>query len=175
LEEEIMDFMSTAQLLGNFGEFVGAIAVVATLGYLAVQVRHSRASTDANTKQLAAAMSAEMTSHWLSNTHSIANDGELVDIYYRMTTAPESVAPQESLRLFFWTISGLKSGEFAFHQWQGGNLDDPLWESNHVLLSDVFRTPTHPWRLGWPNAKHMYTPAYQAYIESLIPTNSPTR
>jgi hypothetical protein len=32
--------MDTAQLLGNFGEFFGAIAVVATLTYLAVQVRH---------------------------------------------------------------------------------------------------------------------------------------
>ena len=36
-----MTLMDTAQLLGNFGEFFGAIAVVATLTYLAVQVRHS--------------------------------------------------------------------------------------------------------------------------------------
>lgn len=36
-----MDLMQTAQLLGNFGEFVGAVAVVATLGYLAVQIRNS--------------------------------------------------------------------------------------------------------------------------------------
>jgi hypothetical protein len=36
-----MDHLTFAQLLGNYGEFVGAIAVVATLGYLATQVRHS--------------------------------------------------------------------------------------------------------------------------------------
>jgi len=36
-----MELMSTAQLLGNFGEFVGAVAVVATLGYLAVQIRNN--------------------------------------------------------------------------------------------------------------------------------------
>ncbi len=35
-----MTLMDTAQLLGNFGEFFGAIAVVGTLAYLAVQVRH---------------------------------------------------------------------------------------------------------------------------------------
>ncbi len=34
-----MNLIDTAQLLGNFGEFVGAIGVVATLAYLAVQVR----------------------------------------------------------------------------------------------------------------------------------------
>ena len=37
-----MDLLSTAQLLGNFGEFVGAIAVVVTLFYLAAQVKQSR-------------------------------------------------------------------------------------------------------------------------------------
>lgn len=37
-----MDLMSVAQLLGSFGEFVGAIAVVATLGYLTLEVRRSR-------------------------------------------------------------------------------------------------------------------------------------
>lgn len=36
-----MTLMETAQLLGNFGEFFGAIAVVATLAYLAVQIRRS--------------------------------------------------------------------------------------------------------------------------------------
>jgi hypothetical protein len=34
-----MDFMAVAQLLGNLGEFFGAIAVVATLVYLAIQIR----------------------------------------------------------------------------------------------------------------------------------------
>ena len=37
-----MDLMSTAELLGNIGEFLGAIAVVATLIYLTVQVKHTR-------------------------------------------------------------------------------------------------------------------------------------
>ena len=47
-----MDHQAFAQLLGNYGEFVGAIAVVATLFYLAVQVRHSKRATEANTRSL---------------------------------------------------------------------------------------------------------------------------
>ena len=47
-----MDHQAFAQLLGNYGEFVGAIAVVATLFYLAVQVRHSKDATEANTRSL---------------------------------------------------------------------------------------------------------------------------
>ncbi len=37
------------QLLGNFGEFVGAIAVVATLAYLAVQIRQNTKADNALT------------------------------------------------------------------------------------------------------------------------------
>lgn len=36
-----MPFTETAQLLGNLGEFAGAIAIVVTLGYLAVQIRQN--------------------------------------------------------------------------------------------------------------------------------------
>ena len=34
-----MNLMDVSQMLGNFGEFVGAIGVVTTLAYLAVQIR----------------------------------------------------------------------------------------------------------------------------------------
>ena len=40
-----MDHQGFAQLLGNYGEFIGAVAVVATLAYLAIQVRYSGATT----------------------------------------------------------------------------------------------------------------------------------
>jgi len=39
-----MDHQAFAQLLGNYGEFVGAIAVFATLVYLAVQIRQNTRS-----------------------------------------------------------------------------------------------------------------------------------
>ena len=37
-----MDHQAFAQLLGSYGEFVGSFAVLATLIYVALQVRHSR-------------------------------------------------------------------------------------------------------------------------------------
>ena len=43
-----MTLMDTVQLLGNVGVFLSAIAVVVTLGYLAVQIRNARADIDAN-------------------------------------------------------------------------------------------------------------------------------
>ena len=42
-----MDHQAFAQLLGNYGEFVGAIAVVITLAYLAIQIRQNTGVTRA--------------------------------------------------------------------------------------------------------------------------------
>ena len=47
-EEEIMDHQTFAQLLGNYGELIGAFAVVATLGYLAVQIRQNTNTSKAS-------------------------------------------------------------------------------------------------------------------------------
>ena len=46
-----MTLMETSQLLGNMGEFVGAIAVVATLLYLAIQLRNSTIQARASAYQ----------------------------------------------------------------------------------------------------------------------------
>ena len=45
-----MDHQAFAQLLGNYGEFVGAITVVATLVFVGVQVRQSRLAMSENNR-----------------------------------------------------------------------------------------------------------------------------
>ncbi len=47
-----MDHQTFAELLGNYGEFLGAIAVFGTLAYLAVQVRQSKVALEANTRSI---------------------------------------------------------------------------------------------------------------------------
>jgi hypothetical protein len=46
-----MDHQAFAQLLGNYGEFLGALAVVATLGYLTLQIRQNSKMMKATVRQ----------------------------------------------------------------------------------------------------------------------------
>ena len=85
-----MDLMSTAQLLGNFGEFVGAIGVVGTLIYLAVQVRQSKEALDANTKALdenrtltRADTVRGATSQWSEITYRISQNRDSASVFLR--------------------------------------------------------------------------------------------
>jgi hypothetical protein len=69
-----MDLMDTAQLLGNFGEFVGAIGVVATLAYLAIQIRQ-------NTRATHAASHHAVTDSLNQGNIAMAQDAELAQIW----------------------------------------------------------------------------------------------
>ena len=47
-----MTGMEITEVLGNLGDFIGAIAVFGTIVYLAIQVRQGKQSVDANTEAL---------------------------------------------------------------------------------------------------------------------------
>ena len=75
-----MTFVETAQMLGNFGEFVGAIAVVLTLVYLTAEIRRStlvaRSSVRQDITQMTVAQVADMVSDrdWVATRPCGARD-----------------------------------------------------------------------------------------------------
>jgi hypothetical protein len=46
-----MDHQAFAQLLGNYGEFIGSLAILVTLVYLSIQVRQARVQQQVNDRQ----------------------------------------------------------------------------------------------------------------------------
>ena len=67
-----MDLMSTAQLLGNFGEFVGSIAILVTLVYLSIQVRKSQMAAEADS------ITAAQSNAFVNRNQLIANSDLLI-------------------------------------------------------------------------------------------------
>ena len=83
--------------IGAIGELVGAAAVLATLFYLAQQIKHSHKS-QVRANELAQASSiAESNAMFQSVWQQLANDGELADIYQRAMSG-ENLNPVESVR-----------------------------------------------------------------------------
>ena len=69
-----MRLMETAQLLGNFGEFVGAFAVVATLVYLTIQIRQNTITSRALARQT-------LIDGWAGSQAKFQDNPELLRIY----------------------------------------------------------------------------------------------
>lgn len=116
-----MDLMSTAQLLGNFGEFFGAIAVVATLGYLAIQIRQNTRSNYVSRQQA--------VQHELSRMHEqIAVNEGLAELVARCRNpAIDTLSPVDDERVerlanfYLNTFASIETahreGQFGAHEY----------------------------------------------------------
>lgn len=86
-----MNKEATAQILGNFGEFFGAIGVIVTLLYLSVQIRQNTRATLAESRYSAGQINMGLMA-------SIANDGEFADIWRRGLASSDSLSPEDRWR-----------------------------------------------------------------------------
>ena len=82
-----MDLQAIAQLLGNFGEFVGAIAVVLTLIYLTVQLRHSSRVIETNSEVIRSDAWAETFRMELEFDRLLVGDSDIMDLWMRGGTS----------------------------------------------------------------------------------------
>ena len=80
--------------LGALGEFVGSIAVVVTLIYLAVQIKQNTAATHTNTQQFF--LSA------YSNLHGRVQTSDMAIVLAKVTETNERLEPHEVIRLRAW-------------------------------------------------------------------------
>ena len=111
----MMTFTEIAQLLGNFGEFFGAIAVVATLGYLAIQIRQ-------NTERDRLAQEFNSNLYFNELRNLIASDAELADLEMRGIADLSSLTPLERHRFDELQLSWIWAMHKAFQQFKAVDL-----------------------------------------------------
>ena len=112
-----MDLMSTAQILGNFGEFFGAIAVVVTLFYLALQVRYGRDATEANTRETRAGTTqAALDSEMFVHSHML----RYADTWEKITSGLPLAEGEEERRGILLMNMLMALNENRFHQIESG-------------------------------------------------------
>ena len=131
--------------LGALGEFVGAIAVVVTLAYLAAQIRHNTKVMQEN-ERLALAQTYQMRADALQNMLVQAADSNHIGpIITKLTNAgyPENVESLAELnemelgRFRQWQIAQQTHWDNMYFQYQQGFLDLEYYE--HSFRARVVR------------------------------------
>jgi len=155
-----MDHQTFAAILGNYGEFFGAIAVVVTLIYLAGQLRQ-------NTNALRSAS----YSHWneVSSTwsHFYAQHAvELAEIEEHASIDQLTSAQQKVLDAA--ALIGTNQAETAFLQHRAGTLDQDVFDSRITAYTN-FVAERGVFREAWLFAARNYTvPEFVAFIEARL-------
>ena len=138
-----MDLMSVAQLLGNVGEFVGAVAVVVTLVYLARQIRFSaRAQTTA--------IQHEILTEFRKGQELLIENPDLLDAFVKL--ALNQVVPESSqVKLQIYIGNQFRIYEELYLAHLKGSVDDEFWWSRKTTLRDNFlaRHFVQSWWQNW--------------------------
>ena len=144
--------------LGNVGDFVGGIAVVVTLVYLAAQIRR-------NTEEVrSASLDAVAASH-MEFQRSVWGDPVLNKLWFD-GMAGKALPEDEGRRFLFMVITCARHWERAFHKARGGTLDSTSWSGIHRELAGVFSYPgTQEY---WKRIQYMFPPDFVDFAEKAI-------
>ena len=102
--------------LGAIGEFLGAIAVVATLVYLTTQIRQS-------TRSMASQAHAQVAAEMQQNLRAMSQDDALA-IAFMKATRGEDLEPLEGTKLTFWFFAFGRGWESHILQSKLGALEE---------------------------------------------------
>ena len=129
-----MDHQAFAQLLGNYGEFVGAFAVVATLGYLAYQIKQ-------NTKALHMASYQHDGEQMNRLNVAIMENADFAEVITKAFTDQAAMSAIDWMRFNTYLISLFHVYETLFQGVQAGTVPQKLWKAEENSLRQLIVQP----------------------------------
>ena len=145
----------TLDNLGNVGEIVGAIAVVASLIYLALQIRQ-------NTSALRSAAYRDATASAAEVNALLANNSDLATLFARGTLDFDRLNPIEKMQVgaVLGTLCGMYQ-ELSY-QYSQGHLDPDFWLGFESGLTALFQLPgVREW---WPDRARLFSSDFQLLV-----------
>ncbi len=120
--------------LANIGQVIGAIAVVISLVYVALQIRQ-------NTNAVRSATAQTVHEHFANWYHLVAADAELARITASGLRDYASLSEQERTRFIAAFMSFLSYSQNAFLKWRQGLLAPSLWLGWDQVMMNLFGAP----------------------------------
>ncbi len=158
-----MDHQAFAQLLGNYGEFVGAIAVVVTLVYLTIQLRQ-------NTKSSQNA-SWQAIIRQLSDLDVLeATDSELSSFFETAEESPGALSDDQYRKFKKFAQPRFGALEYAYLANKNGTIDGFFWDGLHPYTKYLISKPGYQ-RFWSEQKQNLYHPDFIAYVDSLGAAN----
>jgi len=154
--------MMDLQSLANIGEFIGAIVVVLSLFYLAIQVRQS---TEAQrTENYAHAL--ERLAAFQS---TLSQNNEMSVIFSKGVVDASKLTPHEKVQ-FTWSLyEAFGAFEFMFHASKTDSIVDEVWSRWSIAIAWWL---TFPGVQAWWKARPIpFTNSFTLFVESLLKDN----
>lgn len=149
----------TLEQLALSAEIVGGAGVIASLVYLAAEIRRqSRLNRLNAVNNLAAQWSDLMT--------SLHDSPELAGIWLKGLHDFDALNATEKLRFGAYFGRFLRNSEGLYLHWLDGTLDTMLWRGTQRTLRDLIILPgAQAW---WRTRSHWYSDGFQRLLDEMI-------
>ena len=146
--------------IGAIGEIVGAMAVVASLLYLATQIRgQNREARVAAVHDITQAMAGHI---------SQLQDPVKAELLVEAISSWDEFPPSKRLRFIGFFIPALRIFEDGYFQWRQGRLEDATWTTMITQLTDFMSNEGV--RKCWEMRKHQFREDFVGYVDELPKT-----
>lgn len=145
------------EAIGAVGEIIGAVAVVVTLAYLAVQVRNSTRIARSATRQAIAETA-------MAHGSNLVSDKELMATLVRDLKGQE-VDEVDWVRLLGHNYITMRHYENIHYQHLAGMIEQDEWQGFRENLKAVLE-----WRSMqefWKNERHYFSDAFRAEVSAI--------
>jgi len=113
--------------VGAVGEVIGAVAVVASLAYLARQIRQNSSLVEQSAVAARAKAAATSAAHGADAFRRIAGDPELTRIWFVGTTNPSALGADALRRLDLLILAQFIEVSANYNLFRTGVLDPEIW------------------------------------------------
>ena len=152
------------EAIGAIAELFGALGVIATLGYLAVQIRQ-------NTRAVRASSFHAVTDSFNLLNTTIAHDESLARIFRIGTESLGNLKEDELVRFNFLFLGASRIFETLYYQNKQGTGDPALWAAETSTITALLTTSGG--REWWASNPLSLTPEFRKFVESEILANAP--
>ncbi len=157
------EFVINWEAIGVVVETVGAIAVFASLVYLAIQTRQ-------NVKALRSTAFHQIRDSFSQVSMAVVQDPTLVDLIMRAMQDNEDLTEAEIARFHFFLTTFLRRGESAYFQSSDGALEKESWEGICQTITSVLSN--RHGKVYWQSQSNRYTPDYVQVIDNELRANA---
>ena len=147
----------TLDQLGNIGEFVGSIAVIISLIYLAIQIRSNTEAERTSTYQA-------VVSDFGALNNTMASTPELSHLFVRAMEDYHQLSSDEKARVSQLFFQCFHYFENMFYQNQKGYLDEEVWTGwKRLMLTYHSRPGFQTW---WEHRRDVYSESFAVFLET---------
>ena len=144
-------------------EIVGAVAVIITLIYLSIQVKH-------NTK----AMQGQAISDVTRNVHEQVNmvlQGQDVAATLKKFASEKALDPDDAILIDFLLTAVFVARQNEYFQWKQGLLDESVFRSLHHVINTLLESPNG--QFWWQHeGRRLVAPEFVEFVDEIVKSSS---